>query len=414
MMGFFDKYTDITAQIEVITNLQVIQHWDTLAVLCHMVNAKDNGPKEASRALRRRFKNGVVHQRMNSITVTQVLIDGCGSKFKAQVATKKFADLLSYLVTSAETHPAVRSRLMERLGAWAQSFSGDPGLVVIPQLYQHLSSLRLVLVNGETVINVALQQTFLPAPGPERTQQQLLRSMSAMTLEQKQVMIRQDIELAKNNAHMLSEAVSFADPDLEAVEENDLIKEFHSKCLTLQRGIQMYLTELTDSPTPDERLMNALLAANQELVLALSAHTQMMDTRKQVRLARAGLNSSTTYTQPHMSDLSPDTPIHELLVFREPTGLSSGSASSSRSASPTISHQQVIDPFADQAYYVSGPTDVASIVKQGKQPRPKQAAVTDFILRQEKEEREYLRQLQDQPLVSLPQSSSSSSPATPA
>ncbi|KAF9385903.1 hypothetical protein CPB97_004304 [Podila verticillata] len=347
-------------------------------------------------ALRRRFKNGAVFQQLNSITVMQVLMDGCGSKFKAQVATQKFADVLSYLVLSAETKPYVRSRLMERLGAWAQSFSGDPGLVIIPQLYQHLSSLRLALV---PINNVALQQAFLPAPGSERTLSFGL---------QKQAMIRQDIELANNNAHMLSEAVSFADPDLEAVEENDLIKEFHSKCLTLQRGIQIYLTELTDSPTPDERLMNALLAANQELVLALSAHTQMMDTRKQVRLARAGHWSSTNNAQPPTSD----TPIHDLLVFREPTGSSSVSASSSRSASPTMAHQQVIDPFADQAYYVSGPTDVASIVKQGKQPQPKQAAVTDFILRQEKEEREYLRQLQDQPLVSLPQSSSSSSPAT--
>lgn len=199
--------------------------------------------------------------------------------------------------------------------------------------------------------------------------------------------------------------------------------------------------------------LDALLAANQELVLAFSAHTQMMDTRKQVRLARAGHMFSTTNAQPEMSDLSPDTPIHDVLVFREPTGSSSGSASSSRSASPTMAHQQVIDPFADQAYYVSGPTDVVSIVKQGyvkilsaislrdcvgshdrdgapsgkpvsnrssvviflsssKQPRPKQAAVTDFILQQEKEEREYLRQLQEQPMVSLPQSSSSSSPAT--
>lgn len=35
---------------------------------------------------------------------------------------------------------------MERLGAWAQSFSGDPGLVIIPQLYQYLCSLRIVLV----------------------------------------------------------------------------------------------------------------------------------------------------------------------------------------------------------------------------------------------------------------------------
>lgn len=34
----------------------------------------------------------------------------------------------------------------------------------------------------------------------------------------------QDIELARNNAHMLTEAVSFADPDLEAIEENELIQ----------------------------------------------------------------------------------------------------------------------------------------------------------------------------------------------
>lgn len=34
----------------------------------------------------------------------------------------------------------------------------------------------------------------------------------------------QDIELARNNAHMLIEAVSFADPELEAIEENELIK----------------------------------------------------------------------------------------------------------------------------------------------------------------------------------------------
>ncbi|KAF9319601.1 TOM1-like protein 2 [Podila horticola] len=372
-----------------------------------MVNTRDNGPKEAARALRRRLTNGAVYQQLNSITVTQVLIDGCGSKFKGQVATQKFSDVLSNLVISPASNPVLRSRLMERLGAWAQSFSGDPGLVIIPQLYQYLCSLRIVLI---PLNSVRLQQSFLPAPQSGHMQQQSLRPMASMTPQQKQIMIRQDTELANNNAHMLSEAVSFADPDLEPVEENELIREFHSKCLTLQRGIQNYLTELTDSPTPDEHLMNALLTANQELVQALSAHTQMMNTRNKVRLTRAGHTTTTIDAEPQ-TYLSPDTPIHDLLVFREPSGSASGSASSSRSASPKMAHQP-IDPFADQSYYVSGPTDVASIVKQGKQPQTKNAAVTDFILRQEKEEREYLRQLQEQPLVSLPQSSSSSSPAT--
>lgn len=110
--------------------------------------------------------------------------------------------------------------------------------------------------------------------------------------------------------------------------------------------------------------IDALLTANQELVLALSAHTQMMDTRNKVRLARAGHKSTTTNNAQPQTDLSPDTTIHDLLVFREPSRSTSGSASSSRSASPKMSHQ-TIDPFADQSYYVSGPTDVASIVKQG-------------------------------------------------
>lgn len=34
----------------------------------------------------------------------------------------------------------------------------------------------------------------------------------------------QDIELARNSARMLTEAVSFADPEMEAIEENELIK----------------------------------------------------------------------------------------------------------------------------------------------------------------------------------------------
>ena len=43
--------------------------------------------------------------------------------------------------------------------------------------------------------------------------------------------IMTDVELADNNAHMLHEAVSFANPELEAVEENELIKVWHNAFL---------------------------------------------------------------------------------------------------------------------------------------------------------------------------------------
>lgn len=40
----------------------------------------------------------------------------------------------------------------------------------------------------------------------------------------------QDIELARNSARMLAEAVSFADPEMEAIEENELIKVQATDC----------------------------------------------------------------------------------------------------------------------------------------------------------------------------------------
>ncbi|KAF9967304.1 putative actin patch assembly and actin polymerization protein [Mortierella alpina] len=314
-MGIFTNDTIITPQIDILTDAPFITNWYSINGLCQAVNSVDGGAKEAARALRKKLRAGDSQQQMNSITVMQALIDGCGSKFRAELATIKFGLVIQQVMESKNTDHRVKGRLMERLSVWATTFSSDPSLEIIPQLYHKLSM------------------------------DDVMRG------------IRQDIELANNNAHMLVEAVSFADPETEAVEENALIREFQSKCLTLQRGVQIYLSEVTNEPMPDEKCLAALLACNEELVLALGAYNRMMEQRTICRAMKVQQPSHST-----RQGFS-----HEAAAAAaDGAGVGSGYKvpySENQFGPGKTSHEEapVADPFADDGLYVSGPADMPSV-----------------------------------------------------
>ncbi|KFH67406.1 hypothetical protein MVEG_06139 [Podila verticillata NRRL 6337] len=397
-MGLFSKQTAITSQIDTITSLAAITQWDAVAALCETVNAKDDGAKEAGKALRKKLRFGRPQQQMNALTLIQAMVDGCGSKFKAQLATAKFAEDIEAVVISDATDANVKIRLMERLADWADKFVGDPGLAIIPQLYYSL-------VRNNTPRQ--LQHSRGDAPSPPR---------APITPEQQMRQMAQDIELARNNAHMLTEAVSFADPDLEAIEENELIQEFHSKCQTLQRGIQQYLSEMTESANPNEQWLTSLLACNQELVQAFTAYNQMMERQHLSKVTKASQNDIPA-TQP--TDTKPN---QDLISFGDGAGVgvgqghgngyvesngqgngnlngkhTNGTPVSNGKGSTAVLSQPAKDPFADEPYYVTGAAEVATAVKMGKRP-DNQDKIFDAsaYFKQQQLEQEQLQILKDQ------------------
>ncbi|KAF9912493.1 putative actin patch assembly and actin polymerization protein [Linnemannia zychae] len=394
-MGLFTKQTVISNQIDAITNLQTISQWDAIAALCEAVNAKDDGAKEAAKALRKKLRVGRPQQQMNAITLIQALVDGCGSKFKAQLATAKFAEDIEAVVVADATDANVKIRLMECLEGWANTFVSDPGLAIIPHLYNSL-------VKSNTPRQSPHQRGGPPSP-----------PRAPITPEQQMRQMAQDIELARNNAHMLIEAVSFADPELEAIEENDLIKEFHSKCQSLQRGIQQYLSEITESANPNEQWLTSLLACNQELVQAFTAYNQMME-RQHLNKATKASETVEPLQNRNGNGLSNDqhVPTDDLLSFGDTLGTGEGAgvgnghaysnghgASNGKSAVHNVPVAQNVaqDPFADEPYHVGSQNDVATAVKMGKRA-DNQDKVFDAsaYFRQQQEQQEQLQALKEQ------------------
>ncbi|ORZ16014.1 hypothetical protein BCR41DRAFT_353353 [Lobosporangium transversale] len=366
-MGLFSKQSAITTQIDVITGLASITNWDQVVVLCETVNAKDDGAKEASKALRKKLRLGRPQQQMNAITLIQAMVDGCGSKFKAQLATSKFAEDIETVIIADATDANVKIRLMERLEDWSVTFATDPGLVIIPQLYY------MLIKNNTPRSNNSRQGPPSPTRAP-------------ITPEQQMRQMAQDIELARNNAHMLIEAVSFADPELEAIEENELIKEFHSKCLTLQRGIQQYLSEMTESANPNEQWLTSLLACNQELVQAFTAYNQMMERQHMNKVTKvSAMTDVVPNRSPENAPRSSQDYQQDLMSFNDidAAGVGKGRSNSyeynngngasvsNGKGAPTSyngpsTHASSTDPFSDEPYFVTGPVDVATAVKMGK------------------------------------------------
>ncbi|KAG0247885.1 putative actin patch assembly and actin polymerization protein [Mortierella polycephala] len=371
-MGLFTKQSAISGQIDVITNLASITHWESVAALCETVNSKDDGikhlrvypgtgpffiqftanalpcpchhryqkpklssAKDAAKALRKKLRHGRPQQQMNALTLIQAMVDSCGSKFKAQLATSKFAEDIEAVIIADATDANVKIRLMERLEAWATSFSEDPGLSVIPQLYYGL-------VKNNT---------------PRQ-----MRQMS------------QDIELARNNAHMLIEAVSFADPELEAIEENDLIKE---------------------------------------LVQAFTAYNQMMERHHMSKVTKA--SEMVDVVPNHTAEVpSNDQNGDDLMSFGETDGASIGAGvgdnvrnghphnnsngvSNGNGKGVATAPQTAADPFADEPYFVASPADVAAAVKMGKRT-DNQDKIFDAsaYLKQQQLEQEQLHALKEQ------------------
>ncbi|KAF9396053.1 putative actin patch assembly and actin polymerization protein [Mortierella sp. AD011] len=378
-MGLFAKNNIIDALIDIIVEQAVITNWETLQTLCQQVNSTDDGAKQASKALRRKFREGSAQKQMNAITVTQGLIDRCGSKFKAQMVTAKFMEALRVVLFSSYTNQYVRARLMERLFAWSREFSQDPGMVAILQLYSH----------AKEDLELA---SLIPAQSPPR---------STLPSEQRMVQILQDIEVANNNAHMLVEAISFADPELEAVEENELIKEFHSKCQTLHGGIQIYLNEVTASATPNEKCLAGLLNSNEELIRALAAYNHMMERSS---LDKASRIINTEHVPPALE--------YQIVEYPDNgAGVGCGyiTTSSSGKDKHTIGSQATFDPFADDACCVS---DIATAIKNGK--RPAIAEESDRIIDSEQEQR-LIQLTKERSLMDESRNgSSSSSSAAPA
>ncbi|CAJ0757213.1 3453_t:CDS:2 [Entrophospora sp. SA101] len=140
------------------------------------------------------------------------MADNCGAKFHA-------------LVISPQTDATVKQKVIQLLAALANTFQNEPSLYQFYNLYTKLT--------GNQGSQVPSQTRYYD--GQDRNWD--------VSLEAK---IAEDIEVAKNNVQLLTQTLSFTDPESEDITKNELIQEFYKKCQALHDNLMKYLSEVQD------------------------------------------------------------------------------------------------------------------------------------------------------------------------
>ncbi|KAH6911957.1 hypothetical protein BKA70DRAFT_1098583, partial [Coprinopsis sp. MPI-PUGE-AT-0042] len=313
------------------------EDWSTVLEVCDRVSLDETNAEEAVKALRREFKHGQPHDQLGAAKLWTIMLRHSTDAFVSQCGQRKFLDTLEDVIKSGQTAPIVKERLLESIAAAAYTsasqrkgseqdgFRGlwlrvkpadrpDEGIPFDPEGAMFNPSSAKASTSATTPA-VALGEASSPAKAvslPLRTE----RRWSAGTgnrINPRDEDIRrlfQECKVAAGNATLLSEALLTCTPS--SFKRNPVIKELYTKCENQQKLIFSQIewaaaqaeqsrasrnserdkNGIGDDETIEEKLLAALLGANEELLSAVRQYDDLFQivaekrSRKGVRIDR--------------------------------------------------------------------------------------------------------------------------------
>lgn len=75
-----------------------------------------------------------------TLTLTNALVQNCNLNLKQEIASRQFLSVLTKLVNSAKTHVTVKSRILDLIYTWSESFKSIQSLDYMTDIYNKLVS----------------------------------------------------------------------------------------------------------------------------------------------------------------------------------------------------------------------------------------------------------------------------------
>ncbi|CAO3622915.1 unnamed protein product [Cunninghamella blakesleeana] len=271
--------TTITSDIEKATsNSEGEVNWSLVFQICEVVNNSELGAKEARKLLQKKMLVNDPKTQVIALEMLNALSENCREKFKGQLSAKTFGEDLETLATQKAFDDNVHSKLVQCLQNWVSNFGTDPSFGAICRVHEIVIQGIAPSTNSNRLTNSLFRPPSLTRDDVLHRQQQ-----QQQQVRDKPVDIMADVEIAKNNAQLFSQTLSFTDPTQEDITKNDLIQEFYKKCKMFQKVIAAHLQTCNDS-----EMISALLLANNELVNSFKAYDDMLE---RTAISTATMNS---------------------------------------------------------------------------------------------------------------------------
>uniref|UniRef100_A0A8D3BIH3 Uncharacterized protein n=1 Tax=Scophthalmus maximus TaxID=52904 RepID=A0A8D3BIH3_SCOMX len=270
--------------------------WDCIQGFYQLVNQETDGPQVAIRLLAHKIQSPQEKEALQAVTVLEACMNNCGKRFHSEAAKYRFLNELIKVLTpkyfGAWTPQSVKEQVIKVLYGWTLWLKDEPK---IQEVYGMLKKQGLVKEDPK------LPDTLIMAPPPRRSSgsvfdqedkaellARLLKSARLEDLETANRLIKETIKEEQEKA----EKVQKRDSTLkEVASSTKQLRDFivsssrppppplqalYERCDRLRPGLFRLASDTMD----DDDALAQILAANDDLALAVNAYKEQVGRRE--------------------------------------------------------------------------------------------------------------------------------------
>ncbi|KAH8917314.1 hypothetical protein BT69DRAFT_1209315, partial [Atractiella rhizophila] len=120
---------------------QTGENWDLYLSVWEKVNDEgEQGARNVVAALQKRLQHRNANVQILTLSLSDSLVNNCTPTLHREIASKAFTSILVRIVNDRNTHPTVKTKVLQLLKAWVNEFRSNPGLGLVEEALDSLKS----------------------------------------------------------------------------------------------------------------------------------------------------------------------------------------------------------------------------------------------------------------------------------
>ncbi|XP_054544962.1 TOM1-like protein 1 isoform X3 [Talpa occidentalis] len=286
--------------------------------ICDVINAAQDGPKDAVKALKKRISKNYNHKEIQlTLSLIDMCMQNCGPSFQCLIVKKEFVkDSLVKLLNPRYNLPLeIQNRILTFIKTWSQGFPGGVDVSEVKEVYLDLlkKGVHFPLSDAEAAIaGQEMSSSQSPAvPTAPALSSVVAPKNSTIKLVPEQIgKLHSELDMVKMNVRVMSAILMENVPGSENPEDMELLQKLYKTSRQMQERIMDLLVVVENEDVTVE-----LIQVNEDLNNAILGCERF--TRNQQRFLEQNKNQredNNTTSEPSapscdLLDLSPSPPM---------------------------------------------------------------------------------------------------------
>uniref|UniRef100_A0A8C2UHF0 Target of myb1 like 1 membrane trafficking protein n=1 Tax=Coturnix japonica TaxID=93934 RepID=A0A8C2UHF0_COTJA len=259
------------------------EEWGQFMHICDVINATEEGPKDAVKALKKKLAKNCNHKEIRlTLSLLDMCMQNCGPRFQSLVVKKDFCkDRLVKLLNPRYNLPIdLQEKILSFIMIWARGFQGMVDVTEVKEVYIELLKKGVEFPSSDTSKGKPKQS---PSPAksspssanpPKRSLLPLPTGPTLLLTPEQIGKLYSELDMAKMNVRVMSSILRENVPGSENPDDMNLLQKLYKTCRMMQERIMELLVTVEN-----EDVIVELIQVNEDLNNVLMGHERFSRNR---------------------------------------------------------------------------------------------------------------------------------------